>query len=341
MTTPFRTGDRLRRLLPFDEALAVADSALRSGLVTREELDAIDVRGAGAAAVRRVLRHADARAANPFESVLRALCLEAGLTVEPQGEVVLGRDTIHPDLVCRERGAVVEGDSWTWHATRKAHGRDCARYNLLAHPRVGRRPLHLGAGDAGPGVRALGARPAGRACRTCRSRFQPGAARVRPPGRGLLHADTPWIRSPRRSRPCPRRRPGRPTTGARRSSQLLHVLQLHEGERVLRAVDRREAEPRQALVGDVLQVLRACRSVDMPGDAAAEQVLGELRLASTASSSICRDLCGQLRRRRAPAPPRGPCRRPRRRRPCASLSSRNTQLVPVARPCSRPRERRK
>ncbi len=132
VTTPFRTVIDCARLLPFDEALAIADSALRSGLVTREELDAIDVRGAGAAAVRRVLRHADARAANPFESVLRALCLESGLAVEPQGEVVLGRDVIHPDLVCRDRRAVIEGDSWTWHSTRKAHTRDCARYNLLA-----------------------------------------------------------------------------------------------------------------------------------------------------------------------------------------------------------------
>lgn len=132
VTTPFRTVIDCARLLPFDEALAIADSALRSGLVTREDLDAMDVRGAGAAAVRRVLRHADARAANPFESVLRALCLEAGLAVEPQAEVDLGRDGIHPDLVCRDRRAVIEGDSWTWHSTRTAHSRDCARYNLLA-----------------------------------------------------------------------------------------------------------------------------------------------------------------------------------------------------------------
>ncbi len=132
VTTPFRTVIDCARLLPFDEALAIADSALRSGLVTRAELDATDVRGAGAAAVRRVLRHADARAANPFESVLRALCLESGLSVEPQGEVALGRDVIHPDVVCRDRRAAIEGDSWTWHSTRKAHAKDCARYNLLA-----------------------------------------------------------------------------------------------------------------------------------------------------------------------------------------------------------------
>ena len=38
---------------------------------------------------------------------------------------------IHPDLVGRDRWVAIEGDSWTWHSTRKAHGRDCARYNLL------------------------------------------------------------------------------------------------------------------------------------------------------------------------------------------------------------------
>jgi very-short-patch-repair endonuclease len=119
------------RILPFDQALAVADSALRSGLVTRADLDAIDVRGAGADAVRLVLRHADRRAANPFESVLRALCIEAGIVVEPQGAVDLGTGTIHPDLVCRALRMAFEADSWSFHASRKAHRRDCARYNLL------------------------------------------------------------------------------------------------------------------------------------------------------------------------------------------------------------------
>ncbi|CAB4951007.1 unannotated protein [freshwater metagenome] len=131
VTTPLRTVIDCARRLPFDEALAIADSALRSGLVTREDLDAIDVRGAGAAAVRQVLAHADERAANPFESVLRALCIEAGLRIEPQREVDLGTGTVRPDLVCVELRLAIEADSWTFHATRKAHRRDCARYNLL------------------------------------------------------------------------------------------------------------------------------------------------------------------------------------------------------------------
>ena len=131
VTTPLRTIVDCARLLPFDEALAIADSALRHGDVTRGELDAIEVIGAGADAVRRVLRHADGRAANPFESVLRALCIEAGLAVEAQAELDLGTGVIHPDLVCHVLRVVLEADSWTFHATRVAHRSDCARYNLL------------------------------------------------------------------------------------------------------------------------------------------------------------------------------------------------------------------
>lgn len=131
VTGPLRTVIDCARHLPFDEALAIADSALRAGEVTRAELDAVRVRGAGAAAVRRVLAHADGRAANPFESVLRALCLEAELDVQPQQGIDLGSGTVHPDLVMPSLRVVIEADSWTFHATRGAHARDCARYNLL------------------------------------------------------------------------------------------------------------------------------------------------------------------------------------------------------------------
>jgi very-short-patch-repair endonuclease len=131
VTTPLKTVLDCARHLPFDEALAIADSALRSGAVSRAELDAIDVRGAGAAAVRRVLAHADARAANPFESVLRALCLEEGLDVVPQHPIDLSTGTVRPDLASLARRLVLEADSWSFHASRKAHRRDCARYNLF------------------------------------------------------------------------------------------------------------------------------------------------------------------------------------------------------------------
>ena len=131
VTTPLRTALDCARHLPFDEALAILDSALRSGRLTPDDLRWAIVRGAGAAAVRRVFRHADGRAANAFESVLRALCIDAGLSCEPQLELNLGTGVIHPDLVDVGRRLVLEADSWTFHAQRKAHSRDCARYNLL------------------------------------------------------------------------------------------------------------------------------------------------------------------------------------------------------------------
>lgn len=86
LTSPLRTVLDCARVLPFDEALAVADFAVRSGRVSKTALGAAAAatRGPGSSAVRRVARHADHRAVNPLESVLRALALEAGLDLTPQ-----------------------------------------------------------------------------------------------------------------------------------------------------------------------------------------------------------------------------------------------------------------
>lgn len=135
VTAPIRTVIDCARTLPFDEALAVADSALRSQDVRQRSLvEAADlVRGKGAANARRVALNADGRAANPFESVLRALILDCGLSgFEPQARVLAGDREWHPDLVNRDLGVVVEADSWTFHATRAGHSRDCVRYNALS-----------------------------------------------------------------------------------------------------------------------------------------------------------------------------------------------------------------
>ncbi|MEO9223305.1 MAG: hypothetical protein ABI251_16330, partial [Mycobacteriaceae bacterium] len=130
-TSPLQTVIACARLLPFDDALAIADSALRAGDVTRREIkEAADlVRGAGAAAVRRVARHATPKAANPFESVLRAIALEVGLVAEPQATVDVGERVLHPDLVVGR--LVLEADSWEWHTGKEAHLNDCWRYNAL------------------------------------------------------------------------------------------------------------------------------------------------------------------------------------------------------------------
>jgi very-short-patch-repair endonuclease len=117
--------------LPFDEALAVADSALRHLDVTRHDLleRAEEMPERYRARCVRVAEHADGRAANPFESVLRAIALEVpGLRVEPQVRVEgIGR----PDLLDRQRRLVVEADSFEFHGRRAALKADCARYNAF------------------------------------------------------------------------------------------------------------------------------------------------------------------------------------------------------------------
>jgi hypothetical protein len=87
VTSPIRTVVDCARVLPFDQALAVADSALRSGDVEPQQLREATVSSprTGRSRAVRVTAAADGRAANPFESVLRALAGDvAGLHVIPQ-----------------------------------------------------------------------------------------------------------------------------------------------------------------------------------------------------------------------------------------------------------------
>ena len=133
VTSPLRTVIDCARRLPFDEALAVADSALRDGRVTGADLarEAAVVRGRAAAQCRRVAAAATAKAANPFESVLRAIALDHPFDLVPQVPVSVSGQTYHPDLVDVNRRVVLEADSWRFHASRQGHARDCRRYNAL------------------------------------------------------------------------------------------------------------------------------------------------------------------------------------------------------------------
>lgn len=133
VTTRRRTLADCLRSLPEAEALAIADSALRAGDVTSTDLARVadSLQGPGRTQARRVAARASELAANPFESVLRHLALEAGLDARPQvalfGSEFLGR----PDLVDIERRLVLEADSFTWHGGRSALRRDTRRYNTL------------------------------------------------------------------------------------------------------------------------------------------------------------------------------------------------------------------
>lgn len=136
VTPPLQTVLDCARDMPFVESLAIADSALRARSVRRPELldAAARVRGPARERTQRVARLADGRAANPLESALRALCVEAGLDVVPQWEVrVSEKVTVHPDLADPIRGLAIEAESWTHHGKEKPDfERDCERYTLLA-----------------------------------------------------------------------------------------------------------------------------------------------------------------------------------------------------------------
>ncbi|MFT4286397.1 DUF559 domain-containing protein [Nocardioides sp.] len=120
------------RQLPFDEALAIADSARRDGesaLLTRVARQA---RGPGSPQVRRVVEVSTPDAANPFESVLRAICASIpGLTVRPQVLITSVIPWVRPDLVDEDLRLVIEADSFEWHGNRAALRNDARRYNLL------------------------------------------------------------------------------------------------------------------------------------------------------------------------------------------------------------------
>lgn len=127
--TPVATVIDCARTLEFGEALAVADSALRSGRVHRDELLAAVARVPARfrAGVLRVIDHADERAANPFESVARARAVEVGLDVVAQHWI----DSRRPDMTDPGHMIVVECDSYDWHSQPAQFRADVRRYTEL------------------------------------------------------------------------------------------------------------------------------------------------------------------------------------------------------------------
>jgi very-short-patch-repair endonuclease len=134
VTAPLRTVLDCLTRLPFDEGLAVADSALRALAVRPDELqDAVrGLRGPGAQRARQVAAVADGRATNAFESVLRAICLGvSGLQVTPQYEIAADGIWAIVDLADERLGLVIEAEGFEFHGTRRGLVRDCRRYSEL------------------------------------------------------------------------------------------------------------------------------------------------------------------------------------------------------------------
>ena len=157
VTGPVRTVIDCARRLPFGEALAVADSALRHRHVDHDALltAAMAVRGPGADRCRRVAREATPLAANPLQSMLRGIALDVpGLSVRPQVEIELVGFTVHPDLLDHRLGLVIEAEGFMFHAaTPRQFDRDVERYTQLVvsgrtvarftRPQVEQRPEYV------------------------------------------------------------------------------------------------------------------------------------------------------------------------------------------------------
>jgi hypothetical protein len=196
-TCPGATVMACAARMPFDEALAVADSALRHHDVTKAEL----ARRAEAmpdryrARCSRVARTATHKAANPFESVLHSIAEDVpGLNVEAQVWIDgIGR----PDLVDRVLHLVLEAR--LVRVPRQAEG---AEERLRALQRVRRRRLvgaavRLRARHVRATVRPRGAHRCGgtaqpRSARTCTRRGAGASFRLTRRGvGGTCTSDTP------------------------------------------------------------------------------------------------------------------------------------------------------
>lgn len=120
------------RLLPYDEALVIADSALRQGEHATLRRAVALVRGRGQTRAGRVGTAARAESANAFESVTRAICHSVpGLQVEPQVIISSPHVWARPDLVDRDLRVAVECESYEWHGDRAGFRKDVRRYTLL------------------------------------------------------------------------------------------------------------------------------------------------------------------------------------------------------------------
>lgn len=134
-TSPIRTLMDCVTTLPFDEALAVADSALRTRRVDAAELfrAADGLPGRGRARALDVAWYASDQPANPFESVIRAVAIQSvpGTRLVPQVRLKVAGRFIRPDLVDRELRLIVEADSHEFHTSREQIDADCWRYDEL------------------------------------------------------------------------------------------------------------------------------------------------------------------------------------------------------------------
>jgi very-short-patch-repair endonuclease len=132
VTSVLRTCMDCFRTLPLREALAVGDSAIRTGRVTLDQLqgEAARQRGTDSRAARTAAGLLDERAESVLESVARAEMHLAGLP-DPESQVVV-QTPLGPrrlDFLFRDAGVGVETDGFATHGQRAGLLADCIRHN--------------------------------------------------------------------------------------------------------------------------------------------------------------------------------------------------------------------
>lgn len=137
VTTVLRTVLDLARTLPLPEAVAVADSSLRRGLLTVSDLHAA-LRGLGPGRgrtqVARVVALVDPRAGSVLESLVRVLLATHGLRPPVSQHPVLARDGSvvgRVDFAWPGLRVVLETDGFAFHADRRSYRDDRRRGNAL------------------------------------------------------------------------------------------------------------------------------------------------------------------------------------------------------------------
>jgi very-short-patch-repair endonuclease len=132
VTSRVRTVIDCARAYDHDVALSVADSALREGIVDRDDLLLAAARSprTGRAKALRVAGEASHLRANPFETCLWVIASRvAGLDGVCQGQVPgVGR----VDILGRILGIVIEAESFEHHWTKAGLQRDVDRYTRAA-----------------------------------------------------------------------------------------------------------------------------------------------------------------------------------------------------------------
>lgn len=134
VTTVLRTVLDCAAELGLSDAVVIADSALRDGHLTLDELRtaAAAVRGRHRRRVRRVAALADDRSGSVLESLLRVLLAEAGLAPEECQWTILdqdGRFVARVDFAYPTARLLVEADGFEFHRGREDYRKDRRRAN--------------------------------------------------------------------------------------------------------------------------------------------------------------------------------------------------------------------